>query len=202
MAQHTPFAQTSFSATTSPRRSRAEPQYQSFDCGIHDITYRAYRPGCPSCELERDRDQLRDAVQEISGKYESTKHALDTALAELDISRAIREAQDLMEDDDILFFKQVLYEYRDSKSTMLKVQTRPRMKTSKTTGRTYPSKKRYPSGFMAIPKQGDPWIYWCNSIGGIAVAEYMNEAINSYGQVKAMDILCRGLSQMLPGSAA
>jgi hypothetical protein len=177
-------AQVSFGAT------RKGPQ--KYDCGIHDLTYTAYRAGCPACEAERDAQQLRHALKEATGKLEIVMNENHKLRVLTDIVSAIREAALVLEDEDLAFLKTTLYEWRDKKSLALKTTHGARKKK-----REVPA----PNGFIVMPRSGDPYGHLCSSIGGLAIAEYFDEATNTFGPAKAMEILVRGMSAYLPGAA-
>lgn len=169
---------------------------QPYDCGIHDITYKAYKPGCPLCSSEREKQQIQAAAKEMRGKLELLHQENQKLKLQVDISYAIREAAELLDDDDMAFFKAVLYEWRDTKSVALKV-THGGAKTSTSRSKRKPIP---PNGFIVMPRQGDPYGHVCSSMGGLAIAEYFVEAQNSVGPAKAMELLVRGMSPYLPGA--
>lgn len=169
---------------------------EPFDCGIHDITYKAYKPGCPLCSSERENNQLRAAMKEARGKLEILHEQNQKLQLQVDIAYAIREAAELLDDDDMAFLKAVLYEWRDTKSIALKV-THGGAKTSTSRDKRKPMP---PNGFIIMPRQGDPYGHICSSMGGLAIAEYFVEAQNSVGPAKAMELLVRGMSPYLPGA--
>lgn len=169
---------------------------ESYECGIHDITYKAYKPGCPLCAAEREVQRLRVAVKESRGKLEILHDQNQKLQLQVDIAYAIREAAELLDDDDMAFLKAVLYDWRDTKSLALKV-THGGAKTSTSRNKRKPVP---PNGFIIMPRQGDPYGHICSSMGGLAIAEYFVEAQNSVGPAKAMELLVRGMSPYLPGA--
>ena len=48
---------------------------------------------------------------------------------------------------------------------------------------------------------GDPYGHVCESMGGLAIAQYFDEATNSGGPAKAMEILARAFAEHLPGKS-
>lgn len=165
------------------------PRTETFECGIHDLTYRASGAGCPVCWHEREQRQLRDAVKELNNKMRILAEENHTLRTWHDLSMAMRDAIPLLDDNDLAFLKATLYEWRDAKSLTMKV--------------THGAKKRRqpaaPNGFIVMPRRGDPYGHLCSSVGGMAIADYYDEALNSFGVIKAMELLVRGLAQHLPG---
>lgn len=165
-----------------------------FECGIHAITYMAFQAGCPVCQAERDVSSMREAIRELKQKLEYVTNENLKLRTQTDIVSAIREAALILNDDDLEFFKVVLYQWRDEKSVSLKTTHGARMKQRK--GEPLPA-----NGFIVMPRQGDPYGHTCTSMGGVAIAEYFDEATNTVGPAKAMEFLVKGLASQLPGVA-
>lgn len=167
----------------------AQPQYHEHECGIHDITYKAVRPGCPMCELDRQNKMLWESNEKLAGQLEMQTVELSKLKVNWEFLSAMREAVDLLDDQDLEFFKSILYQWRDEKSVGLK--------------QTYgydDNKKKSIIGFLVMPRGEDPWGYACTSIGGLAIASYFAEACAARGSAEAMAILARAVSDHLPGS--
>lgn len=174
-----------------PRTSRSTPRtIKSFDCGIHMISYESDRPGCPVCYLERQDAELRRAVTELKNKLHLQNDKLRQLESFFDVTVAIREAIPLLDDDDLAFLKATCYEWRNNKSLTLKVTRGARKKKRE------PSS---PNGFIVVPRTGDPYGHLCGSVGGLAIAEYFDEAMNGFGAIRAMELLIKGMAQHLPG---
>lgn len=171
--------------------TRRPTQLAWFDCGIHGIKYEGVMAGCPLCEMEREVKQLRSAVQDLHGRLELAVDENSRLKVQVDIVVAIREAAATLNDEDLTFFKTVLYQWRDEKSLALKTTHGSRKK-----GQGAPTA----NGFIVMPRKGDPWGYACSSIGGLAIAAYFDEATNSSGPSAAMNWLVRGLADHLPGA--
>lgn len=167
---------------------RQQREEKDFKCGIHNLTYISFRAGCPACEAERETNQLRSAVQTLTNQIKSLTETNTRLKAQTDVVFAIREAADILDDDDLAFLKSVLYEWRDQKTAALKV-------THGGKGR-----RQSPNGFIAYFRKGDPMGHLCSSVGGLAIAEYLDEAINTVGPVEAMKLLVRGMHPYLPGA--
>lgn len=186
-------ARVNFGNTANPRGIRM-PEEKQFDCGIHSITYMAFQAGCPVCQAERDISSMREAVRELKLKLEFITNENLRLQTQVDIVSAIREAALILDDGDLEFFKVVLYQWRDEKSLGLKTTHGARKKERK--GEPLPA-----NGFIVMPRQGDPYGHVCTSMGGVAIAEYFDEATNTVGSAKAMEFLVKGLSSQLPGTA-
>lgn len=163
---------------------------KSFECGIHNLEYRAHRAGCPVCEAERDVESMRNALMEAKNKLRIASERNHQLESWWDLSMAIRDAIPLLDDDDLVFLKTTLYEWRNRKSLSMKVTHGPAKRR-----RQPPA----PNGFLVMPRRGDPYGHLCTSVGGVAIADYFDEALNSYGAIQAMTLLVRGFSQHLPG---
>lgn len=163
---------------------------KQFECGIHDVTYMALRAGCPVCEMEREVNRMRDALKDARNALSLVTEENARLKVQTDILAAIREAAPALDDNDMAFLKAVLYEFRDDKSIGLKTTHGPKLKK-----RDIPSA----NGFIAMPRKGDPYGHVCTSVGGLAIAEYFDEATNSFGGAQAMTLLVRGMSAYLPG---
>ena len=159
---------------------------QTFECGIHDITYKDLRPGCPVCKLERQVEELRDALLKARNELQVTYDQNARLEAQNNFVFAIKEASTLLDDQDMGFLKSTLYEWRDNKSLGLKP--------------THGGDNGEANGFIVMPRKGDPYAHLCVSVGGLAIAQYFDEAVNSVGNAKAMEHLVRGMADHLPGS--
>lgn len=174
------------------RMAQAE-KLMTFECGIHELSYKSHRAGCPACESERALRDLRRANQELSGKLEIAYGELQKLRVQTDIVSAIREAADILDDNDMAFLKSVLYEWRDTKSLAIKTTHGAGLKSRR-------GKRPAPNGFIVMPRKGDPYGHICSSVGGLAIAEYYDEATNTVGGARAMEFLVKGMSIHLPGA--
>lgn len=170
---------------------------QAFDCGIHNVTYRAMKAGCPVCDIEKDLANNKRAVRELTGENRLLKEELRTARQNSDSISAFREAAGLLGEDDRAFFKTILYQWRDEKSISL----RPMHEDRQIRDRNRLKEKRITVGFVVVPRVGAAYGYTCSSIGGLALADLFEETTNSGGSSEAMRLLVRGLADLLPGSA-
>lgn len=173
---------------SSPKRPM--PKLESFECGRHSVEYQAYSAGCPVCEGEREVEGMRQALMEAKNKLRIATERNRQLESWWDLSMAMRDAIPLLDDDDLVFLKTTLYEWRNNKSLSMKVTHGPRKKKREPSA---------PNGFIVMPRKGDPFGHLCTSVGGVAIADYFEEALNTYGAIQAMTLLVRGFSQHLPG---
>ena len=159
---------------------------QQFECGIHEITYKDVRPGCPVCKLERQNEELREALMKLKNELSVTHDQNVRLETQSNFVFAIKEATALLDDEDMAFLKSVLYEWRDTKGLGLKT--------------THGGESHEANGFIVMPRNGDPYGHLCTSMGGVAIAEYFDEATNSVGNAKATEMLVRGMAEHLPGT--
>lgn len=161
--------------------------YREFECGIHDLKYKSFRPGCPVCDLERRIQVIRDCLEQATNELRRASDQVALLRTQVDMVDSVREAMRLLNEDDTEFLKTSFYRWRDDKSVAVKPWRKARE-----------AEKIY--GFLVIQRQGPPFTHACTSVGGLAIAEYLDEAINTYGQPKGMQIMTRALSPLLPGS--
>lgn len=180
--------------TTGGKITRQVAKKKPFECGIHELTYMAYQAGCPVCYAEREYETMRQALRDAKNQLSILTDENLRLKVQTDIVSAVREAALILDDNDLAFLKAVLYEWRDEKSIALKT-------THGSKGRKKQRGNPPPNGFIAMPRSGDPYGHVCTSMGGLAIAEYFDEATNTVGPANAMALLVRGMSAHLPGAA-
>lgn len=168
-----------------------------YDCGAHKITYWSTRPGCPLCEADRDIKRLRESTKQLAEENMYLREQLHAAHMQTDSVVGYRTASGLLDDDDRSFVKTVLYRVRDESSVSL----RPMFAEREVRGRRQTEIKRIAVGFIVTPRDGDSYPHECTSIGGLAIADMFDEAVNSIGLSQATKNMVRGLADLLPGSA-
>lgn len=144
-------------------------------------------PSCPLCNMEIKTEQMRLAMQNSMSKVELLEKQLGTLDSQVNLQRSFKDAVDLLDEDDRLFLKTVLYIWRQDKSVVMKV-------THDQSGR--------PVGLLADYRHGEPEAHTCSSIGGSAIAAYYEEALRTEGSAKAMQILLRAAQHLLPGATS
>lgn len=168
----------------------AEPYAIKYACATHQVTYYVpanSRESCPVCMLNDQHDYLVEENAKLRNQVERLTAERDRLRIEVDVASAMKDAVDILGQDDFLWLKTMLYRYKIDKTVAFKVSH---------------DKKKKPVGFMAIFKvRGEePVAYNCTSIGGFAMAEYYEEALNVNGTQFAMGLLMRAFWKHLPGA--
>lgn len=99
-------------------------------------------------------------------------------------------ALELTDSTDLTFLKDVIYRYREDKSSVnLKI----------THGAGPKRGRRAPvNGFLALWRGGDePEPHVCTSVGGVALASYYDEATRATGSAAALATLNRAMAPVL-----
>lgn len=148
---------------------------------------RTLDPRCPLCAQEIKTEQMRQSMQNALSKVDLLESQIGDLDGQVNIQRNFKDALDLLGEDDRLFLKTVLYQWRSDRSVTLKVM-------HSTAGK--------PTGFMADYRHADPEAHTCTSIGGSAVAAYYEEALRTVGSAQAMQILLRAAQHLLPGATS
>lgn len=169
-------------------------------CSNHHVTY--YRAAgtadtCPVCRLEGGYEGLLAENQKLRNELSLAVGELRRLKPQVDLTTAIRSALEIIGDDDFRWLKAQMYQYRQDKSVTLKVThgTPAGAKKKPKRGEKLPS-----NGFIAIPRQGDPEGYACTSLGGLAIAEYFDEACTVIGSAQAMGLMLKAMWKTLPGA--
>lgn len=179
------------SSSVSPSR----PRDRKYSCTRHYIDYDVpdgYRRQCPMCALELRLSSTQQELKESVNQLALLKEQNTRLQQQVDVVNAIRSALDVIDDNDLNFLKEVLYQWKIDRSISLKVTHGPKKRGK----RQLPP----PNGFIAMPRGVDPWGHGCTSIGGMAIAGYYEEALNTVGSAKAMALMVRALSAYLPGA--
>lgn len=170
-----------------------------YRCDQHLVDY--YIPHgdvqrCPMCALEQKYDDVRAQVVQLDAELKTTTAQLDRYRVQVDLQTAIRSAIELLDDADYAWLKLQMYQYKVDKSVTLKV-THGKLPAGKRIAR---GDKLPANGFMALPRDGDPDGHICSSIGGVAMAEYLDEALTRVGSAQAMGIMLKAWWKALPGA--
>lgn len=168
-------------------------------CTRHLIDY--YVPkgspeGCPMCASERLTDDIKAENIAMRNQLSIVQNKLKQLEEQVNITTAVRSAIEVLNDEDYLWLKTQLYQYKIDKSVTLK-PTHGRLAGGRRLKR---GEKLPPNGFMAIPRAGDPYAHMATSIGGLAIAEYLDEAITAFGSAQAMGYMLRAWWKVLPGA--
>jgi len=176
----------------------AEPYATKNKCSTHLIEYytpNGERARCPQCEMERDYDEMRAQLFARENELKITSKELERLRVQVEVLSAIRAAIGALDDNDYLWLKLQMYQYKIDKSVTLKTIH------GKVGGkRVRRGDKLSPVGFMTVPKYGDPEAHQATSFGGLAMAEYLDEAITCFGAAQAMGIMLKAWWKALPGA--
>jgi hypothetical protein len=167
-------------------------------CAAHLIEYylgEQDRPICPMCELERKWDEAKVEYLEMRGQLKAATEEVERLKVQVEIGTAIKSAIGILDDNDYAWLKTQMYQYKIDKSVHLKPIHDASGIADLQRGEKLPA-----NGFMAIPRAGDPEAHRATSIGGIAMAGYLDEALTCYGAAQGMGIMLKAWWQVLPGA--
>lgn len=150
------------------------------------------------CVMERDHQAQANELHKYRNEVRMMAEQLKMLHLQVDLSAAIRAAIPTLDDDDYAWLKVQMYRYKIDKSVVLKT-THGRLAGGKRLkrGEALPV-----NGFMAIPRQGDPEAHLATSIGGLAIAGYLDEALGAHGSAQAMGLMLKAWWRALPGADA
>ena len=186
-----------------PAQARTEkqdmPEYATrLACSHHLIEY--YVPHgtssrCPMCDLGKQYDDVRARVIALENELKIATNQVEKYKEQVEVQTAMRSALEILDDNDYEWLKVQMYQYKMDKSVTLK-PTHGKLATGKRIKR---GAKLPVNGFMTVPRRGDPEAHLATSIGGIAMAEYLDEALTCFGSAQAMGIMLKAWWKALPG---
>lgn len=179
----------------------AEPWATKHHCEPHSIDYYVAagdRVRCPMCHLQRAFDETRAQALSQRNELDQLRAQMSRLQAQVDVQSAIRQALPLLDDNDYLWLKVQMYQYKIDKSLTLKV-THGRLAGGVRLRR---GEKLPANGFMTVPRRGDPEAHMATSFGGLAIADYLDEAIALHGSAQAMGLMLKAWWKALPGGSA
>lgn len=159
------------------------PGLDLFKCTSCNILYTT--SPCPLCAEVKRSEQLRQALTNATSRLELLEEENRGLEASVSLKNAMRDAMDLLDADDRLFLKQVLYQWRHDRSVSLKV------------ARTPPGTA--PHTLLADYRHTDAEGREFTSIGGRALVGFYYEAQREHGAVAAMKLLLGAGQHLLPG---
>lgn len=160
-----------------------------FKCSRCVIEYTSVepKPDCPLCAQELKTEQMRQALQNLTARCEILEKQNQEMDSRTNLQTAIRSATDLLNEEDRLFLKRVLYQWRSDRSVSLKII------------HTGTGSSRRATGFIAEWRGAEAEGHGCTSIGGAAIAACYEEALHTVGSAAAMGVLLRSAQHLLPG---
>lgn len=157
-------------------------------CDKHAIDYYTFEAQlivCPACDLESRVTQLEIDLKAARNAVDRLVNERDQAQKLVNMVAAMRDAVFLMDADDLVWVKAVVYRWRMDRSIKLKP--------------LHDTKHEHPTGLMAVPTKGDPEARTCTSIGGVALAGFIEESNQSQGAEDTMSSLARAMHRHLQG---
>lgn len=173
---------------------RGHVKYSCSECQIFYYMQEGQKARCPLCEEKRATQQVRDALFKITNQTHELQNENERLKVQVDTLTAMKTSLDLISQEDLTFVKQVVYRWQADRG---RVAIKPTHGVPSGRGKRRSSKV---DGFVAIFRDADAEVHQCNSVGGLALAGYLEEAVALGGPVKAMETLARAVLQHLKGS--
>lgn len=193
---------TSSGGTTTTLSAQAKLGDGWVACSSHAIRYRDTRhPGCPVCIMSQRVAELERELGKQSNRNDRLAQDNYRLEAQVDTLTLMRDAFDLMDDDDRAFVKSFLYLWRDDPS-LVSVSSLIRQRTIRVPN-TGTVVRHEVCGFVVSVRGGGEnsgrQEHEMMSVGGMALAKAFSEAIKVVGQIKASDMLVKAASERLVG---
>ena len=168
--------------------------YMCSRCAIRYTVAKGAQAKCPLCEAEKRLTQANISLGRLSEENAGLKRKVEALGSLMDHVTAIREAMQLVEGEDMVFLKQVMYLYRDDRSYVLtalngNIATDKRGRIAK--------KQPVRNAFLLTRGGRDPQEHTFTSIGGVAIVGYFDEMTREIGEKQAMSYLLRAISLYL-----
>lgn len=165
-----------------------------YTCASCLITYYAPKAHCPLCDANERLKYTQQALLEAQRELEFLTNVNNRMAEQLDPTIAIKNALELLNDLDRAFLKTVLYQWKTDRNVNLRVTHTSARPVGK---RRSPTR---PNGFVSVSRGSEPVAHVCSSMGGIAIAEYYEEALRTVGHERALNMLLKGFVELLPGA--
>lgn len=169
-------------------------KYSCSECEIFYYLREGNKAFCPLCEEKRATQQVRDALFQVTNANHELQNEMERLKVQVDTLTAMKTSLDLISLDDLTFIKSVVYRWQANRGN---VAIKPTHGVPSGRGKRRSTKV---DGFVAIFRDADAEVHQCNSVGGLALAGYLEEAVALGGSVKAMEVLARAVLQHLKGS--
>lgn len=181
---------------TRPMQGRAKDQdvsgstkYSCSECRIFYYMPEGSKAICPLCSQNRYIVKLEEDAFQERNRLNAAFNEIERLKVQVDTLSAMKVALEATSVEDLTFLKSVLYRWQDERRN---VALKPTHAAPKGRG-----KKSKVDGFIALFRGSDPEVHQCNSVGGLALAGYLEEAIMLGGQMDAMKVLARALLKHL-----
>lgn len=171
---------------------RGAVKYSCSECQIFYYMPEGAKPRCPLCEERRVTKQVRDALFQATNANHELQNELERLKVQVDTLTAMKTSLDLISVEDLTFIKSVVYRWQSNRGN---VAMKPTHAVPKRGRKGAPL-----DGFVAIFRDGETEVHQCNSVGGMALAGYLEEAVALGGSIKAMEVLARAVLQHLKGT--
>ena len=161
------------------------PESDWIPCDRHFVQYRG--PACPVCLSEKELRRAKVRMGELNNAIkllQRDKHALRAQLTHLD---SMRMAFEIMEPEDRVVVKEMLYRWRQG-GEPISLALREERFTSKNGAGT----RHVVAGFVS---DGDK--HFCTSVGGVAMARALSEAVKIVGREEATLLLAKAMAPSL-----
>lgn len=172
-----------------------EPYMTKMSCSKCQISYYIEpksKPRCPLCDAEAKLVDLRQALTVQRNLVQRLEESVEAMRSHLDLVFAMRSALEITSSEDLAFLKSVLYRHRQDKGS---VNLRTTHGKAIKRGRSLPPA----NGFLVQCRYGEIETHLCVSLGGLALAGYFDEAMQSLGQPTAMTLTMKALHETLTG---
>jgi len=171
---------------------RGQVKYSCSECRIFYYMSEGAKAHCPLCESQQVLLQVRDVVFRMTNANHELQNELMRLKVQVDTLTAMKNSLDLISTEDLTFIKSVVYRWQANRGH---VAIKPTHAVPRRGRKTAPL-----NGFVAMFRMGETEVHECNSVGGMALAGYLEEAVALGGQIKAMEVLARAVLQHLKGS--
>lgn len=173
---------------------RGKVKYSCSECQIFYYLPEASKAVCPLCDEKRAMTQVRDALFQVTNANHELQNEMERLKVQVDTLTAMKTSLDVISVEDLTFIKSVVYRWQADRGKVA-IKTTHALPSGR--GKRRSSKI---DGFVAFFRGDEAEVHQCNSIGGLALAGYLEEAVALSGQIKAMEVLARAVLQHLKGS--
>ena len=152
-------------------------------CFVHGVDHESST--CPACEYAEEIRRLTDDLNQKNAIIRKQNKDIQQLRAIVDLEESFTQAAAVLGEDDALWLKEQLYRYKLDRNIALKVITAD----------------KGPAGFMVLSREtmGREPAHICTSIGGVGLANVLDEANSKLGPARAMDLMTSALWKLIRG---